>query len=76
MQFFQFSVKYVTNPFVINILTSKFHTDGPEEIQVYFTSLEVKFYRKISILNSYLEDICKLKNKIKLLNDENRKGNT
>lgn len=66
MQFFQLNVTDVTNPFVNNILVSKFYTDGLKEINVPFTSLQVKFHSKNSTLNFYLtEHIYELKNKSK-----------
>ena len=63
LQFLQLSVTDGTNPFTKNTLASRFHTDGPKEIQANFASPEVKFYRRMSILNSYLQGMCELKGK-------------
>ena len=50
------------------------HADGPNEINGRFTSLEGKFNSKNLALKAYLlEKIYELKNKMKLLHDENAK---
>ena len=50
------------------------HADDPNEINGRFTSLEGKFNSKNLALKAYLlEKIYELKNKMKLLHDENAK---